>query len=216
MAPQELSQRLIAVVGATGKQGGSVARRFLAAGYHVKALTRNVSSPAAAALASLGVEVVRADLDDIASIKDAFHGANAIFSVTNYWEPFFRPDCRAGAKELGISCRKYAYDVEYQQGRNIADAAAANVNSLDENGFLVSTLSHAGKCSGGRFKELYHFDAKADVFPGYVVDRHPELAAKMSCIHTGYFYTSYNILPRSYFRKVRSSHQYLFRPSINT
>ncbi|KAF6816328.1 NmrA-like family protein [Colletotrichum plurivorum] len=201
MAVQEVSQKLIVVVGATGNQGGSVARRFLAAGYRVRALTRNISSPAAITLTSLGAEVVYAELDDFASLKEAFHDANAIFSVTNYWEPFFRPDCRAGAKELGISCRKYAYDVEYQQGTNIADAAAATAKSLDDNGFLVSTLSHAGKCSGGRFRELYHFDAKADVFPGYVAERHPKLAAKMSCIHTGYFYTSYKILPRSYFGK---------------
>ncbi|KAF6798176.1 NmrA-like family protein [Colletotrichum sojae] len=194
MALQEASQKLIAVVGATGKQGGSVARRFLAAGYRVRALTRDISSPAAITLTSLGADGVRADLDDVASLKEAFHGASAIFSVTDYWEPFFRPDCRAGAKELAISCRK-----------NIADAAAATVNSLDENGFLVSTLSHAGKCSGGRFRELYHFDANADVFPGYVVERHPKLAAKMSCIHTGYFYTSYRIVPRSYFRKIANS-----------
>ncbi|KAK1851439.1 NmrA-like family protein [Colletotrichum chrysophilum] len=202
-----MPEKLIAVVGATGNQGGSVARRFLAAGYRVRGLTRNVSSPAATALASLGVEVVQADLEDVDSMKEALRDANVIFSVTNYWEPFFRPDCRAKAQELGISCRKYAYDVEYRQGRNIADAAAATVDTLDENGFLVSTLSHAEKCSGGKFKELYHFDAKADIFPGYVNEKYPGLAAKMSCIHTGYFFTSYNILPNSYFGKLLMPHQ---------
>ncbi|TQN71304.1 NmrA-like family domain-containing protein 1 [Colletotrichum shisoi] len=199
-----MTQKLIAVVGATGNQGGSVARRFLAAGYRVRALTRDVSSPSAAALAAaLGpdVELVTADLEDVASLEAAFRGANVIFSVTNYWEPFFRPDCRAEAQRRGVSCRRFAYDVEYRQGRNIADAAAATVDSLDDNGFLASTLSHAGRCSGGRFRELYHFDAKADVFPDYVNEKYPALAAKMLCIHTGFFYTSYNILPNSYFGK---------------
>ncbi|KAK2063555.1 NmrA-like family protein [Colletotrichum caudatum] len=198
-----MAKKVIAVVGATGNQGGSVARRFLAAGYRVRALTRNPSSPSAASLAALGpdLELVQADLENVASLEDAFRGANSIFSVTNYWEPFFRQDCRAKAQEQGVSCRKFAYDVEYRQGRNIADAAATMVESLDENGFLVSTLSHAGRCSGGRFKELYHFDAKADIFPHYVNDKYPALAAKMSCIHTGFFYTSYRILPNSYFRK---------------
>ncbi|GKT45793.1 NmrA-like family domain-containing protein 1 [Colletotrichum spaethianum] len=198
-----MTQKLIAVVGATGNQGGSVARRFLAAGYRVRALTRNVDSPSAAALAALGsdVELVSADLENVTSLEEAFRGANVIFSVTNYWEPFFRPDCRAKAEEQGISCRRFAYDVEYRQGHNIADAAATALESLDDNGFLVSTLSHAEKCSGGRFKELYHFDAKADVFPNYVNAKYPALAAKMSCIHTGFFYTSYNILPNSYFGK---------------
>jgi hypothetical protein len=149
--------------------------------------------------------MVRADLDDVDSLKAAFAGANVIFSVTNYWEPFFRPDCRAKAQELGITCRRYAYDVEYQQGKNIADAAATVVGSLDENGFLASTLSHAGKCSNGRFKDLYHYDAKADVFPDYVAATHPKLAAKMSCIHTGFFTTSHRILPEAYFKNVSLS-----------
>ncbi|KAF9873175.1 NmrA-like family protein [Colletotrichum karsti] len=196
-----MEQKLIVVVGATGNQGGSVARRFLTAAYHVRGLTRNASSLPAAQLKSLGVEVVEASLDDARSLEDAFRGANIIFSVTNYWEPFFRPDCRAEAQRLGISCRQYAYHVEYSQSRNIVDAAAKTLDSLDENGFLVSTLSNAKKCSGGKFTELYHFDAKADVFPDYVNSIYPLLAAKMSCIHTGYFYTSYNILPNSYFKK---------------
>ncbi|OHE96837.1 NmrA-like family protein [Colletotrichum orchidophilum] len=198
-----MAQKLIVVVGATGNQGGSVARRFLAAGYRVRALTRDTSTASATALAALGsdVELVSADLEDVTSMEEAFRGANVIFSVTNYWEPFFRPDCRAKAQEQGISCRKFAYDVELRQGRNIVDAAAKTVDTLDENGFLVSTLSHAERCSAGRFKELYHFDSKAEVFPGYVNTKYPELAAKMSCIHTGYFYTSYNILPNSYFGK---------------
>lgn len=89
-----------------------------------------------------------------------------------------------------------------QQGKNIADAAAATVDSLDENGFVVSTLSHAAVCSGGRFGELYHFDAKAEVFPNYVRERYPKLAGKMSCVQTGYFMTSYRLVPGAYFNKV--------------
>jgi hypothetical protein len=198
--------RLIVVVGVTGNQGGSVARRFLQnRTYRVRGLTRNPNSPAAQALAAEGIEIVQADLDDVASLLAAFAGANLIFTVTNYWEPFFRPDSRQKAAELGVSCRRYAYDIEYQQGKNLADAASQVVSSLDTNGFLVSTLSHAGKCSKGAFSELYHFDAKADIFPYYVTDQYPELAAKMSCIQTGYFMTSYKLAPTSYFSKVSMS-----------
>jgi len=197
-------KKLICVIGATGNQGGSVARRFLQdPRFAVRALTRNPASPAAQALKELGVEVVSAELDDVETLKGAFKGANVIFSVTQYWEPFFRPDCRAKAAELGISCRQYAYDVEYRQGQNIADAAATVTGSLDENGFLVSTLSHAGKSSAGKMTEVYHFDSKAEIFPDYVKEQYPELAKKMSCVHTGYFMTSHQILPNSYFQKVR-------------
>ncbi|KAK4539806.1 hypothetical protein LTR36_010340 [Oleoguttula mirabilis] len=194
--------KVVAVVGVTGNQGGSVAKRFLQdARYHVRGLTRDPTSAKAEELAEQGVEVVRADLNDVENLKEAFAGASLIFTVTNYWEPFFRPDCRQKAAELGISCRRHAYDVEYQQGKNMADAAAATCGTLDDNGFIASTLSHAGNCSQGKFKELYHFDAKADVFPGYVRDNHPELAKKMSCVQTGYFMSSYKLAPNSYFVK---------------
>ena len=92
--------------------------------------------------------------------------------------------------------------MELQQGKNIADAAAATVDSLDENGFVVSTLSYAAECSGGRFGELYHFDAKAEVFPNYVRERYPALAGKMSCVQTGFFMTSYRLVSGAYFTKV--------------
>ncbi|KAK0387225.1 hypothetical protein NLU13_5538 [Sarocladium strictum] len=199
------SQKLICVVGATGNQGGSVARRFRAAGFRVRGLSRNPSSPAAQKLIAAGIEVVPADLDDVSTLIPVFKGANLIFSVTQYWEPFMRPDCRQKAKEQGITCRRFAYDVEYRHGKNITDAAATTVDSLEANGFLVSTLSHAGKCSKGAYTDLYHFDSKADIYPAYVEEKYPELAAKMSCIQTGYFYTSYNILPQSYFGKLPDS-----------
>ncbi|KAI1910969.1 hypothetical protein LOZ66_001959 [Ophidiomyces ophidiicola] len=195
--------KIVCVIGATGNQGGSVVRKFLSEpGYRVRALTRNPKSSAAEKLADQGAKLVKVDLDDVNTLTAAFAGANIIFSVTNYWEPFFRPDCRQRAEQKGISCRKYAYDVEYQQGKNIADAAATVVDTLDENGFIASTLSHAGRCSKRIFEELYHFDAKADVFPYYVEEKHPLLAQKMSCVQTGFFNSSYKLVPESYFRKM--------------
>ncbi|KAG7091302.1 hypothetical protein E1B28_010348 [Marasmius oreades] len=194
--------KLAVIVGVTGNQGGAVSSRFLAdPTYRVRGLTRNSNSPATQSLIAQGVEIVQADLDNVESLIPAFAGANLIFSVTNYWEPFFRQDCRDQAQKLGISCREYAGKIEFEQGKNIADAAAKTAGTLDENGFIVSTLSHAGRCSGGRFKELYHFNAKADVFPWYVAERYPELAAKMSCVQTGFFFSSYKFLPQAYFAK---------------
>jgi uncharacterized protein YbjT (DUF2867 family) len=86
--------KLICILGVTGNQGGSVAHRFLKdPNYHVRGLTRNPASPAAQKLALQGVDIVQADLDDAESLIPAFTGAQVIFSVTNYWEPFFWPDC---------------------------------------------------------------------------------------------------------------------------
>ena len=205
-----MPSKTIAIIGITGNQGGSVAQRFLQEPtYHIRGITRNPSSRAAQKLAAQGIEIVSANLDDVNTLIPALNGANLIFSVTNYWEPFFRPDFRTKASELGISCRRYAYDIELQQGKNIADATAETVDSLDENGFIASTLSHAKERSGGRFSELYHFDAKAEAFPVYVREKYPALAKKMSCVQMGVFTSNYKLMPDAYFRKVEhfiSSH----------
>jgi uncharacterized protein YbjT (DUF2867 family) len=81
--------KIIAVVGATGAQGGGLVRAILAdkdGGFKARAITRNPDSDKAKALAKQGVEVVRADLDDVESLKKAFKGAYGAFCVTNYWE----------------------------------------------------------------------------------------------------------------------------------
>ena len=82
------NQKVIAVTGATGAQGGGVARAILAdtaSSFTVRALTRNPDSPAARELAELGAEVVRADFDDEPSVHQAFEGAYGAFLVTNFW-----------------------------------------------------------------------------------------------------------------------------------
>lgn len=64
--------KTIAVTGATGVQGGSVARKMLAEGWNVRALTRNPSSAAAQALAEQGAKVVDADIDKPETLDEAF------------------------------------------------------------------------------------------------------------------------------------------------
>ena len=73
--------KTIVVTGATGNQGGATARSLLADGWHVRALVRDDTAPAAAALAAAGAELVRGDLDDPASLETAVRGAYGVFSV---------------------------------------------------------------------------------------------------------------------------------------
>lgn len=83
--------KIIAVIGATGAQGGSLVRAILndrSSGFSVRALTRKTESEKARALASLGAEVVAADADNPQSLKQAFHGAYGAYCVTNFWEHF--------------------------------------------------------------------------------------------------------------------------------
>jgi len=81
-------KKIIAVVGATGSQGGGLVQAILADPDHafaVRALTRNAQSGKARELAAAGAEVVEADLDDEASLVRAFDGVHGAFVVTNYW-----------------------------------------------------------------------------------------------------------------------------------
>jgi uncharacterized protein YbjT (DUF2867 family) len=95
---------LVVVTGATGRQGGAVARRLLADGWRVRGLTRSQESAAARRLAGQGVEVVQADMADLDALRGAFARAYGVFSVQNAMV----------AGEEG----------EALQGRNVAAAAA--------------------------------------------------------------------------------------------
>ncbi|HUA19376.1 MAG TPA: NmrA/HSCARG family protein [Bryobacteraceae bacterium] len=86
-----MSKKVIAVVGATGSQGGGLVRAIQSdanGDFAARALTRDVNSDKAKALAQLGAEVVAVDLDDPASIEKAFEGAYGAFCVTFFWAHF--------------------------------------------------------------------------------------------------------------------------------
>jgi uncharacterized protein YbjT (DUF2867 family) len=83
------TKQIIAVFGATGAQGGGLARAIAAdtnGQFTARAITRNPSSDKARALADLGIEVVAGDSDDPASLAPALTGAYGAFCVTNFWE----------------------------------------------------------------------------------------------------------------------------------
>jgi uncharacterized protein YbjT (DUF2867 family) len=82
---------VIAVVGATGAQGGGLARAILndpASAYSVRALVRDPSSEKAQALARAGAELVQVDIDDERGLRRALQGAYGAFFVTFYWSHF--------------------------------------------------------------------------------------------------------------------------------
>jgi uncharacterized protein YbjT (DUF2867 family) len=87
-------KKIIAVVGATGAQGGGLVRAILGdpnGGFAARALTRNVNSDKAKALAKAGAELVTADIDDQESLNRAFEGAYGAYCVTFFWA-HFSPD----------------------------------------------------------------------------------------------------------------------------
>ena len=85
MTNKQNAERLIVVTGATGKQGGAVARSLFGRGFRVRALTRNPQKPEAQALADHGAEVVQGDMEERSSMERALEGAYGIFAVQNFW-----------------------------------------------------------------------------------------------------------------------------------
>ena len=104
-----MTDKVITVFGATGAQGGGLARAILEdrdGGFAVRAVTRHVDSDKARALSAAGAEVVAADLDDEASLVRAMRGAHGAFCVTNYWEHFSPGKELAQARILAQAARR--------------------------------------------------------------------------------------------------------------
>ncbi|MBA4116864.1 MAG: NmrA/HSCARG family protein [Rubrobacter sp.] len=100
--------RVILVSGATGQQGGAVARSLLERGFAVRGLTRDVEKDEARELADLGAEVVSGDLEDRSSIERVLEGVHGVFSVQQFMEVGVEGEVRQGvqladaAKEAGV------------------------------------------------------------------------------------------------------------------
>lgn len=127
-------QYVILVSGATGQQGGSVARHLLAKHFRVRALTRNKDQDAARRLADAGAEIVEGSFDDQASLEQVFEGVYGAYSVQNTW--------------------KVGVEGEIRQGKAFADAAQkASVKH-----FVYSSVGGAERNTG-----IPHFDSKREI-----------------------------------------------------
>lgn len=101
-------KKVIAVLGATGAQGGGLVRAILndpSGGFAARALTRDVNSPKAKELAKLGAEVVAADVDDAESLRKALAGAYGAYCVTFFWEHFSPEREMAEAKSMADAAK---------------------------------------------------------------------------------------------------------------
>lgn len=144
--------------------------------------------------------MVAGDLDNLESLQTAFKGANVIFAVTDFWQAIGNPKNHQKAAERGVTINEVAYEIEVQQGKNIVDAAAMTLNTLDR--FVLSTLSHAKKWSGGKIQWNLHFDAKWAAVD-YLKETYPELLKKTSLLQVALFMTNWQQGGRMAPHKVR-------------
>jgi uncharacterized protein YbjT (DUF2867 family) len=134
--PTLFDHRTVLVTGATGGQGGAVARRLLDHGWTVRALVRDTGTRRAKELAARGAHLMPGDLDDPPSLRLAADGVHGVFSV----QPADLADPRPAD--------------EVRRGRHVADAAAdAGVAHL-----VYSSVAAAGRHSG-----VAHFESKTQV-----------------------------------------------------
>ncbi|CAI7628421.1 unnamed protein product [Penicillium glandicola] len=170
---------VVVVLGSTGNQGRGVLRSLLrevSPAWHVRAVTRNVGSPAAQELLKnfqtpdKRLSLQAGDLYDLASLEDAFSGAYGVFAVTN---------------EVADKIIENEEDMkhELQAGKNIVAAAkTCNVKH-----FVLSSLPNMKQVTSGRFQKIFHMDHKS-IIEQWAKD---ELSA-VTCLIPGLFFTNLN------------------------
>jgi uncharacterized protein YbjT (DUF2867 family) len=144
-------KKIIAVLGATGAQGGGLVRAILAdksGEYTARALTRDVNSDKAKALAKLGVEVVKADIDNYDSLKSAFAGAYGVYAVTFFWEHFSPEKETTEAKQIAKAAK---------------DANVKHIiwSTFEDTRKWIQLSDNRMPTLQGKYK-VPHFDAKAE------------------------------------------------------
>ncbi|KAJ7082954.1 hypothetical protein C8R44DRAFT_822638 [Mycena epipterygia] len=141
------SPRIVSVFGATGLQGSAVINALLKdATFTPRAITRSPESETALKLKARGVEVVKGDFLDKASLVNALRGSEAVFAVRPTVPMFTVKAEDEGSNEL-------------VQGKNMVDAA----KEVGVKFFIFTSLPSLAKLSGGKYKNVLHFDQKAEV-----------------------------------------------------
>jgi uncharacterized protein YbjT (DUF2867 family) len=145
-------KKIIAILGATGAQGGGLVRSILSdksGGFTARALTRDVNTDKAKALAELGAEVVAVDIDNEESLRKAFDGAYGVYAVTFFWEHFSPEKEKAQVQSIAKASK---------------DAGVKHViwSTLeDSREFIPLTDNRMPTLGDGKYK-VPHFDAKGE------------------------------------------------------
>jgi uncharacterized protein YbjT (DUF2867 family) len=170
-------QKIIAVVGATGAQGGGLVRAILDDPEHrfaVRAITRNPDSDKGRALAAAGAEVVAGDADVPESLEAAFAGAYGAFLVTNFWEHMSTE--REIAQATALARATKAAGVEHVIWSTLEDTRAT-VPISDER---MPTLRDQ--------YNVPHFDAKGEADAVFTAEHVPVTLLKVAFYWENFIY----------------------------
>ena len=145
-------KKVIAVLGATGAQGGGLVRSILSdksGGFTARALTRDINSDKAKALAAMGAEVVAVDIDNEESLRKAFDGAYGVYAVTFFWEHFSPEKEKAQVKSIAKASKEAG--VKHIIWSTLEDTRK----------FIPLTDNRMPTLGDGKYK-VPHFDAKGE------------------------------------------------------
>ncbi|XP_068102560.1 nmrA-like family domain-containing protein 1 [Hyperolius riggenbachi] len=156
-------KKIITVLGATGAQGGSVASALLKdCSFAVRAVTRDVSKPAAEKLRKAGAEVVAADMNDEKSLSAALNGAYGAFVVTNFFEHNSKEKEAAQGKRIADLCKKHGL-------KHV----------------VFSSLENVHKLTGGKL-QVQHFDGK-----GEAEEYFREIHVPMTSVRVAFYFENF-------------------------
>ena len=170
-----MSKKVIAVVGATGAQGGGLVRAIQSdksGDFIARAVTRDPNSDKAKALAQLGAEVVQADIDDPASLSKAFAGAYGAYCVTFFWAHFSPDKEQAEAASMAKAAK---------------DAGLKHViwSTLDDTRKWIPLSDNRMPTLMGKFK-VPHFDAKGEANHFFT-----DLNLPVTLLHTSFYWENF-------------------------
>jgi len=169
------SRKVIAVVGATGAQGGGLVRAILndkSGEFAARAITRDVNSRKAKQLADAGAEVVAANVDDVESLKRAFAGAYGAFCVTFFWDHFSPEREMAEAKNMAAAAKHAG--VQHVIWSTLEDTR--KWVPLDDN--RMPTLKEKYK--------VPHFDGKGEANKTFV-----DAGVPVTLLHTSFYWDNF-------------------------
>ena len=170
-----MNKKVIAVVGATGAQGGGLVRAIqsdASGDFTARALTRDVNSDKAKALAALGAEVVGADIDDPASLKKAFEGAHGAYCVTFFWAHFSPEKEQAEAASMA-------------QAAKHAGLRHVIWSTLEDTRRWVPLSDNRMPTLMGKYK-VPHFDAKGEANHFFT-----DLGLPVTLLHTSFYWDNF-------------------------
>lgn len=168
-------RKIIAVTGATGAQGGGLVRAILSdpsGSFAVRAVTRDVNSEKAQALARMGAEVMRGDVDDAQSLASAFEGAHGAYCVTFFWDHFSPERETAGARNMAAAAKS-------------AGLKHVVWSTLEDTRRWVPLQDDRMPTLQGRYK-VPHFDGKGEGDRAFA-----EVGVPTTCLLTSFYWENF-------------------------